>query len=70
MSLFVKHFDDKQQFPVSVSDTTVDIAMPNPCTASSLAILVEAIRWHTWGEKKTRSDHVTWNALAARNNEA
>ena len=47
MSLFVKHFADKQQFPVSVSDTTVDIAMPNPCTASSLAILVEAFRWHT-----------------------
>ena len=59
MSLFVKHFADKQQFPVSVSDTTVDIAMPNPCTVSSLAILVEA-----------RSDHVTRNALAARNNEA
>ena len=70
MSLFVKHFADKQQFPVSVSDTTVDIAMPNPFTASSLAILVEAFRWHTWGEKKTRSDHVTRNALAARNNEA
>ena len=55
MSLFVKHFADKQQFPVSVSDTTVDIAMPNPCTASSLAILVEAFRWHTWGEKKKNS---------------
>ena len=59
MSLFVKHFADKQQFPVSVSDTTVDIAMAYPCTASSLAILVKA-----------RSDHVTRNALAARNNEA
>ena len=36
------------------SDATVDIAMPSPCTASSHAI----------------SDHVTRNALAARNNEA
>ena len=71
MSLFVKHVADKQQFPVSVSDATVDIAMPNPCTVSSHAILVEAFRWHTWGKKKkkTRLDHVTRNTLAARNNE-
>ena len=43
--------------------------MPSPCTASSHAISVKAFRWHTWG-KKTRSDHVTRNALAVRNNEA
>ena len=75
MSLFVKHFADKQQFPVSVSDTTVDIAMPNPCTASS----IPSQSWsrHFGGipegkkkKKKTRSDHVTRNALAAQNNEA
>ena len=46
------------------SDATVDIAMPSPCTASSHAISVKGFRW------RTRSDHVTRNALAARNNEA
>ena len=38
--------------------------MPSPCTASSHAISVKAFRW------RTRSDHVTRNALAAWNNEA
>ena len=37
--------------------------MPIPCTASSHAISVKVFRW------RTRSDHVTRNALAARNNE-
>ena len=46
------------------SDATVDIAMPSPCTASSHAISVKAFRW------RTRSDHVTRNVLAARNNKA
>ena len=46
------------------SDATVDIARPSPCTTSSQAILFEAFRW------RTRSDHVTRNVLAARNNEA
>ena len=46
------------------SDATVDIAMPSPCTATSHAISVKAFRW------RTRSDHVTRNALAARNNKA
>ena len=64
MSLFAKQVADKQQFPFSVFDTTVDIAMPSPCTASSHAILVKAFRW------RNRSDHVTRNALAARNNAA
>ena len=45
---------------------TVDIAMPSPCTAFSHAVSVKAsaFRW------RTRKDHVTRNALAARNNEA
>ena len=47
MSLFAKQVADKQQFPFSVFDTTVDIAMPSPCTASSHAILVKEFRWHT-----------------------
>ena len=38
--------------------------MPSPCTASSHVISVKAFRW------RTRSDHVTRNALAARNNKA
>ena len=38
-----------------------------PCWASSHAIS-QAFRWRI--EKKTRSDHVTRNALVARNNEA
>ena len=37
--------------------------MPSPCTTSSCVVLVKAFRW------RTRSDHVTRNALAARNNE-
>ena len=57
MSLFVKHVADKQHF-LFFSNATVDIAMPSPCTASSHAIF--------W--RQTRSDHVTRNALAARNN--
>ena len=65
MSLFVKHFADKQHFPsLFFSDTTEDIAMPSPCMASSHDISIKAFRW------RTRSDHVTRNALAARNNEA
>ena len=63
MSLFLKHFADKQHFPV-FSDTTVDITMPVSCMASSQAILIKAFRC------RTRSDHVTRNALAVRNNEA
>ena len=59
MSLFVKHFADKQHF-LFFSNATVDIAMPSTCTASSHA----NFRW------QTRSDHVTRNALAARNNGA
>ena len=46
------------------SDTTVDIAMPSPCTASAHAISVKAFWW------RTRMDHVTRNELAARNKEA
>ena len=38
--------------------------MPSPCTASPHAISVKALRW------RTRSDHVTRNVLAARNNAA
>ena len=44
-------------------------AMPILCTVSSHAISVKTFRWRIW-EKNTRSDHVTRNALAARNNEA
>ena len=40
---------------------------PSPCTASSHAISVKAFRWRGVSEKITRSDHVTQNALAARN---
>ena len=63
MSLFVKHVADKQHF-LFFSDARVDIAMPSPCSAFSHAISVKAFRW------RTRSDHVTRKALAARNNEA
>ena len=63
ISLFVKHVADKRHFPV-FPDATVDIAKPSPCTAPSHAISVKALRW------RTRSDHVTRNVLAARNNEA
>ena len=38
--------------------------MRNPCTASSHAISVKAFRW------RTRSDHMTRKASAARNNAA
>ena len=48
--------------------TIIRLAMPSPCWASSQAISVQAFRWRI--EKKTRSDHVTRNALAAPNNEA
>ena len=41
---------------------------PSPCTASSHPISVKAFRWRIW--EKTRSDHVTRNTLAARNNAA
>ena len=47
-----------------ISDATVDIAMPSPCSASSHAISVKAFQW------RTRSDHVTRKASAARNNAA
>ena len=63
ISLFVKQVADKQHFPV-FSYASVDIAMPCPSKASSHAISVKAFRW------RTRSDHVTRNALAARNNKA
>ena len=63
MSLFLKHFADKQQFPV-FSDTTVDITMPIHCMESSHAIFIKAFRW------RTRSDYVTRKVLAVRNNEA
>ena len=63
VSLLVKHVADKQH-SLFFSDATVDIAMPSRCTASPHAISVKAFRW------RTRSDHVTRNALAARNNEA
>ena len=43
------------------SDATVDVGVPSPCTASSYPISVKAFRW------RTRPDHVTRNALAARN---
>ena len=66
MSLFVKQVINNSLF---FSDATVDIAMPILCTASSHAISVKAFRWRIW-EKNTRLDHVTRNALAARNNEA
>ena len=46
------------------SDATVDIAMPSPCSASSHAISVKAFQW------RTRSDHMTRKASAARNNAA
>ena len=66
MSLFVKQVINNSLF---FSDATVDIAMPILCTASSHAISVKAFRWRIW-EKNTRLNHVTRNALAARNNEA
>ena len=64
ISLFVKQVADKQHFPVFLSDATVDIAMPSPCTASSHAISVKAFRW------RTRLDHVTRNAFTERYNKA
>ena len=53
------------------SDATVDIDMPSPCTYGVFPrnISVKAFSCYTWGNK-TRSDHVTRNALAARDNEA
>ena len=66
MSLFVKQVINNSLF---FFDATVDIAMPILCTASSHAISVKAFRWRIC-EKNTRLDHVTRNALAARNNEA
>ena len=41
--------------------------LPSPCTAFSQSVSVNSFRWRIRGE---RSDHVTQNALAARNNEA
>ena len=64
MSLFVKHVADKHYISLFFPDASVDIAMPSLCTASSHAVSVKAFRW------RTRSDHVTRNALAARNNAA
>ena len=46
------------------SDGTVDIAMPSPCSASSHAISVKVFQW------RTRSDHMTRKASAARKNAA
>ena len=36
MSLFAKQVADKQQFPFSVFDATVDIAKPSPCPGGVL----------------------------------
>ena len=63
MSVFVKHVADKQH-SLFFSDASVDIAMPSPCSASSHAISVKAFQW------RTRSDHMTRKASAARNNAA
>ena len=49
---------------LSFSGATVDIAMPSPYSASSHAVSVKAFQW------RTRSDHVTRKASAARNNAA
>ena len=56
--------DHSSPHPLFFSDATVDIAMTSPCTASTHTISVKAFRW------RTRSDHVTRNALAVRNNAA
>ena len=64
MSLFVKHVADINNISLFFSDATVTIVKPSPCTASTHAISVKAFRW------RTHSDHVTRNALAARNNVA
>ena len=75
MSLFVKHIADKQTIPCNnslfFSDAKVDIAMPSPCPAVR-RLPTQSRSRHFGGvsEKKTRSDHVTRKALAARNNEA
>ena len=71
MSPFVKHVainNNSLFFFVA----TVDIAMPSPCSASSYAISVNLGQGIpvAYLRKKTRSDQVTHNALAARNNEA
>ena len=64
LETLVKQHEENSLFVKQVADdATVDIAMPSPCTASSHAISVKGFRW------RTRSDHVTRNALAARNNE-
>ena len=62
MSLFVKHVADKQQFHVTI-----------PCFSLTLRRVPTQSRSRHFGgvsEKKTRSDHVTRNASARRNNEA
>ena len=63
MSLFVKHVADKQQFHVTI-----------PCFSLRLRRLpTQSQSRHFSGvseKKKPRSDHVTRNASAARNNEA
>ena len=69
MSLFVKHVADKQQFPVFLSRNG------RHCHAYSLygvfpRTLGQGISVAYVRKKNTRSDHVTRNALAARNNEA
>ena len=46
----------------------VGISLPSPCTATSQAFLVSAFQWRIQDDKNP-SDHVTRNALAARNNE-
>ena len=48
---------------------------PSPCTAFSQSLSVNSFRWRIWGERAGnashfRLDHVTRNALAARNNDA
>ena len=62
MSVFVKHVADKQQFHVTI-----------PCFSLTLRRLPTQSRSRHFGgvsEKKTRSDPVTRNASAARDNEA
>ena len=46
--------------------------LPSPCTAFSQSLSVNSFQWRIRDERagKFRMDHVTWNALAARKNEA
>ena len=48
--------------------------LPSPCTAFSQSLSVNSFQWRIRDERAGnthfRMDHVTWNALAARKNEA